>query len=221
VRLIGLRPCQAPEIEDYANYLLPTDKRDSNIEHAVGAMLLKDQATLSVGRLESLDELGGLRTFWGVLGEGAHAVYAIPPGPQAGFRVRWALDVMQRVHKPDHYDLISVAHHSDRCAAGDQPRILLYEDADGPYLLDGNHGAIGVYECGRRATREHPRPIVHILRTPPGCPLLVNERLPHRRPDPSENPTCDPRGRPSSRVRKLLLPLLLPSGSRGHQKGPF
>ena len=183
MRLIGLHSCQPPEIENYANYLLATDKPDSTIEHAVGAMLLKDQATLSVAWLESLDELGELRTFWRVLGEGARAVYSIPPGPHAGFLVRWAFDVMQRVHKPDHYDLISVAHHSDRCAAGAQPRIPLYEDARGPYLLDGNHGAVGVYECGRRATREHPRPIVHILRTPPGCPLLVNERLPHCSPD--------------------------------------
>ena len=177
MRLIGLRPCQPPEIEHYANYLLATDKPDSTIEHAVGAMLLKDQATLSVAWLESLNELGELRTFWSVLGEAAHAVDAIPPGPHAGFPVWWAFDVMLRVHKPDHYDLISVAHHSERCAAGDQPRILLYEDADGPYLLDGNHGAVGVSECGRRATREHPQPIVHILSTPPGCPLRVNQRL--------------------------------------------
>jgi len=177
VRLIGLRPCQQPEIEDYANYLRATDKRDSTIEHAVGAMLMNDQATLSVAWLESLDELGELRTFWGVLGEGVHAVYADPPGPHAGFLVRCAFDVMQRVHKPDHYDLISVAHHSKRCSVGDQPRILLYEDARGPYLLDGNHGAVGVYECGSRAKRERAQPIVHILNTPPGCPLRVNQRL--------------------------------------------
>ena len=174
--LIGLRQCRAPEIEDYARYLLATAKRDSTIEHAVGTMLLNNHATLSLARVASLAELGDLRTFWSILGEGARAVYAVPAGPHAGFLVRCAFDVMRSVHDSGHYDLTSVAYHSERCAAGDQPRILLYEDADGPYLLDGNHGAVGVYEFGRRAKREHSQTIVHILNTPPGRPLIVNAR---------------------------------------------
>jgi hypothetical protein len=80
---------------------------------------------------------------------------------------------MRLVHQSDHYDLTCVAHLTRRDEVGEQPRILLLDQED-PYVIDGNHGAVAVYEWRRLYDNGTFRPWLHVLQMSPVEELVVH-----------------------------------------------